>query len=116
MKEHMQNGAKPLFDVGKKKSESHPNLASPRRNIFEDYSTVGCRRTRGPPSQHGVVLNFLNLSQLTFLLCDQTGVHENSIKGDFCTQFPNSLLSINFQPGMLFKKLETPAWPYFTAF
>ena len=31
------------------------------------YSTAGCQRTWGSPSQPGIVLNFLNSSWFTFL-------------------------------------------------
>ena len=47
------------------------------------------------------VLKFLNFSQ--FNIWDQTGVHEISAMCDFCTRFPNSLSSLNFQPGMFLK-------------
>ena len=53
-------------------------------------------------AQPGVVLKFLNSGQFT--LC--AGVHESSAMYNFYTHFPNSLLSLNFQPGMCPKDWE----------
>ena len=80
------------------------------------YSTPGRRRTWGPASQAGVVLNFLDSCRFTFLSAVMKAVQRTSfISRMRCrTVFLNLFLSLTFQPGMFLKVLETPAWPFFS--